>query len=103
MRTITLEEHFASPGFMAGPGQQLRDQAAAAQAHPVVAAGFVPLLEQLGDVGDKRLAAMDADGIEMQVLSLTSPGVEQLAPAEAVTLAREANEFAAEAVRRHPS
>src|SRR5437764_502597 len=98
MRTITLEEHFASPGFMAGPGQQLRDQAAAAKAHPVVAAGFARLLEQLGDVGEKRIAAMDADGIELQDLSLTSPGVEQLEAAEAVTLACEANDFAAQAV-----
>src|SRR5258708_24885160 len=103
MKTITLEEHFASPNFMAGPGQMLRDHARAAQAHPTVAAGFARLLEQLGDVGELRLAAMDADGIDMQVLSLTSPGVEQLEPAEAVALAREANDFAAAAARRHPT
>src|SRR5258708_2630513 len=103
MKTITLEEHFASPCFMAGPGQMLRDQARAAQAHPTVAAGFARLLEQLGDIGELRLAAMDADGIDMQVLSLTSPGMEQLEPAEAVALARRANDFAAAAVRRHPT
>ena len=32
MRTITLEEHFVSPGFLAGPGkdfiEQLRNQRA---------------------------------------------------------------------------
>jgi hypothetical protein len=27
MRTITLEEHFATPGFLDGPGRELRDQA----------------------------------------------------------------------------
>ena len=27
MRTITLEEHFATPGFLDGPGQELKDQA----------------------------------------------------------------------------
>jgi hypothetical protein len=27
MRTITLEEHFATPGFLDGPGRQLKDQA----------------------------------------------------------------------------
>jgi predicted TIM-barrel fold metal-dependent hydrolase len=36
------------------------------------------LVEQLLDLGDLRIADMDAAGIDMQVLSLNSPGVEQL-------------------------
>jgi hypothetical protein len=36
---------------------------------------------------------MDAAGIDMQVLSLTSPGTEQVEAADAVALAREANDF----------
>ena len=103
MKTITLEEHFASPGFMDGPGQQLRAQAQAAQAHPHVAAGFTQLIQQLSDVGDQRIADMDAAGIDMQVLSLTSPGVEQLDAAEAVALASDSNDFLADAVERHPT
>jgi predicted TIM-barrel fold metal-dependent hydrolase len=103
MRTITLEEHFTHPGFMDGPGQAMRAQVAAAQDHPLVAAGFTRLIEQLGDVGEQRLAAMDADGIDLQVLSLTSPGAEQLDAPAAVALAGEANDFVAEAVRRHPT
>ena len=27
MRTITLEEHFATPGFLDGPGRDVKDQA----------------------------------------------------------------------------
>jgi predicted TIM-barrel fold metal-dependent hydrolase len=46
---------------------------------------------------------MDAAGIDVQVLSLTAPGVEQLDATEAVALAREANDRLADAVRRHPS
>ena len=46
---------------------------------------------------------MDAAGIDMQVLSLTSPGVEQLDPDEAVALARQSNDILAAAVQRHPS
>ncbi len=71
LRTITLEEHFASPGWFAGPGQgfieQLRNTGAAGER----------ILEQLQDVGDTRIAEMDAAGIDIQVLSLNSPGVEQ--------------------------
>jgi len=36
------------------------------------------ILAQLGDLGEKRIAEMDAAGIDLQVLSLNSPGVEQL-------------------------
>jgi uncharacterized protein len=61
------------------------------------------LFEQLCDVGEKRIAAMDAAKIDMQVLSLTSPGTEQLEAADAIAVAREANEFLADAVKKNPA
>jgi len=61
------------------------------------------LFEQLCDVGEKRIAEMDAARIDMQVLSLTSPGTEQVEPAEAVALAREANDFLAGSIEKNPS
>lgn len=102
MRTIALEEHFATLGFMEGPGRRLKEQAKAALAHPKVAAGYARLVEALCDLGEGRVAAMDEAGIDVQVLSLTSPGVEQLDAPEAVAIAREANDFLTEAVRRYP-
>jgi len=96
MRTITLEEHFASPAFMDGPGKPLREQARS------VGALGQQIPEQLCDLGDERIAAMDAADISMQVLSLTAPGVEQLEPDVAETLARESNDYLADAVRRYP-
>jgi predicted TIM-barrel fold metal-dependent hydrolase len=45
---------------------------------------------------------MNAAGIDVQVLSLNSPGVEQLAETQAVDLARETNDRLAEAVRANP-
>jgi predicted TIM-barrel fold metal-dependent hydrolase len=46
---------------------------------------------------------MDAAGIEMQVISLNAPGVEQADPDVQVSLAQEANDFIAEAVKKYPS
>src|SRR6185312_7789471 len=57
---------------------------------------------QLLDVGDERLARMEFSGVDFQVLSITSPGTQQLPPDIAVPLARDANDFLADAVRRRP-
>ena len=96
MRTITLEEHFATPAYLAGPGSKLK-------AHAERAGGRLKnLMADLADLGEGRIAAMDAAGITMQALSLTSPGVEQLSAEEARTVARETNAAIGEAVRRWP-
>ena len=97
MRTITLEEHFISPGFLAGPGKEF-----AAQLRGRGPRGS-RICEQLQDVGDQRIAEMDAAGIDMQVLSLNSPGVEQAEAAEQLSIAVESNDFLAEAVKKYPS
>jgi len=96
MRIITLEEHFATPGFLDGPGQDLKNAALKFEGRAT------RLIEGLCDIGDKRIAAMDAAGIDMQVLSLTSPGTEQLDAAEAIALARESNDALEAAVKRNP-
>ena len=97
MSTITLEEHFASPKFLDGPGRELKEKALKFRGPAAT------LLEQLCDLGDKRIAEMDAAHIDMQILSLTSPGTEQLEVAEAKAFAREANDYLADAVRSHPA
>ena len=96
MRTITLEEHFATPGFLDGPGRDLREAARQAGSRAE------RLMRDLCDMGDGRIAQMDQAGIDMQVLSLTQPGVEQLEAAEAAVLARDSNDALADAIARHP-
>jgi len=91
MRTIALEEHFATPGFLRGPARTLEEHMPA------------KLIEQLLDIGEARVAAMDAAGVDVQALSLTSPGVEQLDVEDAKRIARDTNDALAEAVRRHPT
>jgi len=98
MRTITLEEHFATPGFLDGPGRDLKEQA-----EKFNNARAIKLISQLCDLGDNRVAEMDAAGIDMQVVSLTSPGTEQLEAAAAMAMASETNDFVAAAMKRHPT
>ena len=58
----------------------------------------------LCNVGEKRIKAMDAAGLDVQVLSFSSPGVDELDPdhAGAATLAVELNDLLFETVKRHP-
>jgi 5-carboxyvanillate decarboxylase len=60
------------------------------------------IIERLQDVGERRIADMDASGIDVQVLSLTSPGVQVFDAATANALATSSNDQLAEAIARHP-
>jgi hypothetical protein len=73
MRAITLEEHYATPGFLAGPGRKLKEQIKMTEHF-----GYEKIIEELSDLGDKRIAEMDSAGIDVQVLSLTAPSMQQL-------------------------
>ncbi|WP_202947850.1 amidohydrolase family protein [Desulfosporosinus acidiphilus] len=87
MRIITLEEHFTFQGYIDRFGRQ----------------SFHNKDEQLCDLDERRIAEMDAAGIDMQVLSLTSPGTESLTAEEALKISGSANDLLAAAIERHPS
>lgn len=65
--------------------------------------GNMLLRSRLLDIGKGRIAHLDEVGIDMQVVSLTSPGVQVFAPGLATRLAAEANDALADAVRAEPS
>lgn len=96
MKIIALEEHFLT--------------AAVSDAWARISVGERDLIlpdqaetkARLEDFTELRLKQMDASGVDVQVLSLTSPGVQNLEPAQAVELARAANDAVAEVVRKNP-
>jgi len=53
-------------------------------------------------LGAERIADMDASGIDMQVVSLSAPGVQIFDPKTATALARSANDQLAEGIAAHP-
>lgn len=61
------------------------------------------MVDAVGDIGPNRIAAMDRDGIDMQLLLLSSPGVQVFSAEEGTALAREANDELAAAIRRYPT
>jgi predicted TIM-barrel fold metal-dependent hydrolase len=60
------------------------------------------LLNALLNLGEERLNTMDKYGVDVQVLSLSAPGVEQFDPTEGAALARSANNTLAEVIKKFP-
>jgi 2,3-dihydroxybenzoate decarboxylase len=97
MQRLALEEHFEAPGI-----EREDYDGAIFRSFDATAAAIVH--RRLNDFDDERLAMMDACGIAVTVLSQTAPGVQVERDAvKAVRLAREANDFLAERIRRHPT
>ena len=96
MKIIALEEHFILPREVHNlpPGAHRGNDREKMLGFDVVA--------ELLNLGETRLAAMDAAGIALQVLSHNQPGCQALDAAQAVPAAREANDHLFEAVRAHP-
>lgn len=97
MRIVALEEHFVVPELLDAWSRIPQPQ----RAH-LSGFGDDPISRRLRDVGDERLADMDDMGVDVQVLSLNTPGVQNLAPGDAVSVAREANDALAGIVRGRP-
>jgi 5-carboxyvanillate decarboxylase len=61
------------------------------------------IMRCLTDMDALRLQHMDEAGVDMQALALTSPGVQIMDTATAVAFAPVANDFLADAIKRHPT
>lgn len=98
MKIIGLEEHFVTPDVLAAWRRLEPRWQDVAQAHSD--GGGVG--ERLGELAGRRLAAMEDTGLDVQVLSLTAPGVQSLDPAEATALQSISNDLLAETIRAKP-
>ena len=85
MRIIALEEHFILPSDGLPPGAHRGNDR---ELRTGIDSGM-----ELLDLGDRRIAAMDGAGIDVQVLSLNQPGCQALDAAAAVPKARDANDY----------
>jgi 2,3-dihydroxybenzoate decarboxylase len=95
---IALEEHYSDAEVA---GQNPRP--ATPQAAPSVGANMYARLQPLLlDIGDGRIAEMDANGIDVQVLSHVPGPVQQINAEAAVVMATAANNRLYEAVQRYP-
>lgn len=93
MRTIALEEHMTTPDIVK----------TAQMSNTGASPAFMKSLQaKLLDVGEGRIADMDAAGIDLQVLSVSANTVDKLDPASANALVRDANDRMAAAVQAHP-
>lgn len=98
MRLVGLEEHVVTAELLSA-WRELPAQRQDLALRPASAAETGRLLL---DVGAERLGAMDRTGLDVQVLSLTTPGVQNLDVDRQVTLARHANDVVAAAVAARP-
>jgi len=92
LKKIALEEHFNAPVF----SDKLPDLF-----NPDV---LREIEERLPEFNEIRLKTMDAGGIDITVLSQTSPGVHQLTNTlEAIDASQSCNNFLAEQIRQNPT
>ena len=99
MKIIAIEEHFCPAEVSAA----WRDLPSDLQDPTQKVFGDDETNRCLEDLGELRLRHMDEMGVDMQVISLTTPATQVLGAEAAVRLARLSNNLVAQAVTVHPS
>ena len=96
VKTIGVEEHFVTDEVLAVWDRVLPGEPAMRPVDPG------ETTDRLRDAGERRLAAMDAAGLDVQVISLPVPGLHDLAAATASQLQITTNDRVAEVVAAAP-
>lgn len=98
MSYIAIEEHWTFPELARALDALPQDQ----RDESTELNDFGDNATRLEDLDEGRRTAMDAQGVDVQVLALAPPATQALPAVDAVPLSRRANDLASEAVRRHP-
>ncbi len=101
MKIITLEEHTSDPAIAKASREAIMKTFPNIRymSDPEITA--VPPLGTLDNIGESRIADMDAAGVTRQILSYSNQP-QLLTPAEAVPLTRDANDQLAAAIGANP-
>ncbi len=102
MRIVALEEHYTVPSIVAG----IPTDCVARRGFPTdpnFRWAQTIKRDELADLGDARLADMDASGITVQVLSVAGPGADLLPGQQGIDLARAYNDAPCRSDARHPA
>lgn len=99
MKFIGLEEHYWTAEIRSALKQLGPDERddSLTMSHADAVEG------QLLDLGASRLADMDRAGVDVAILSVTTPATQILPPDQAVALARQANDKLAAAIKANPT
>jgi predicted TIM-barrel fold metal-dependent hydrolase len=97
VKLIAIEEHFLTAEIRAAWASSAIGQEGTA--------GFDrgDIEQRLDDLGPERIALMDEAGVDVQVLSVTTPALHNLDAEESVVLARRTNDLIAATIARHPT
>jgi predicted TIM-barrel fold metal-dependent hydrolase len=112
MKKIDFEAHFVTDEWVdalyknKGYPRLVEDKTAGTRRMYFTADAAEPfsdlLLDRLLDIEEERLRIMDEAGIDVQVLTLTAPGVESLEPEMGTALANSSNNKLAEIIQKYP-
>lgn len=97
MKLIAIEEHFLTPDIRAAWA------ASAIGTEGTSAFDRGDVEARLDDLGAGRIALMDENRVDVQVLSVTTPALHNLEPEESVMLARRTNDAVAATIAKHPA
>jgi predicted TIM-barrel fold metal-dependent hydrolase len=96
MKLIAIEEHFLTPDIRAAWASSAIGQEGTAHLD------LGEIEDRLDDLGEGRIALMDESGVDVQVLSVTTPALHNLEADASVTLARRTNDLLAATIAARP-
>lgn len=92
VKKIAVEEHFHTKEYLA--------QLSAKTEHK--GGGVASAAAKVVDIGEGRIKEMDETGIDMQMLSLSYPGLDFFKTEDAISVAKMVNDQLAEAIKKYP-